>query len=46
MGSLHIAGLNWAIEGVFSREESEIHLSGGGKLEIPEENVGAIQGRE
>lgn len=39
-GSLHIAGLNWIIEGVISREESEIHLSGGGKLEIPEENVG------
>jgi len=39
-GNLHIAGLDWAIEGVVSREESEIHLSGGGKLEIPEENMG------
>jgi len=39
-GNLHIAGLDWAVKGVISREESEVHLSGGGKLEIPGENIG------
>ncbi|MDI3542943.1 MAG: translocation and assembly module TamB, partial [Candidatus Atribacteria bacterium] len=40
-GNLHTAGLNWVVAGVISRETSEIRLSGGGELDIPEkDNIG------